>query len=215
VSEDRTEKPTAKRLREAREKGQVLRSRDVHDVAQLGGVLLALTWFGRPLVEGLGRAVSAGLVEVGASAHRTISETDLSAMTMQTGKVLAMLVGPIALAAVIGGLLATTAQGGWNFTGQPLAFNFEKLNPAAGLKKLAPTRAGFDLLRTLVVLMGLVWIAIGSIQAMVDDTLTIGRVTTAQSAMLAWSVAETYLHRAWVVMATTRCSAIATCRACA
>lgn len=201
MAEDRTEKPTAKRLREAREKGQVLRSRDVHDVAQLGGVLLALTWFGRPLVEGLGRAVSAGLVEVGASAHRTISESEMSAMTMQTGKVLAILVGPIALAAIIGGLLATTAQGGWNFSGQPLAFNFGKLSPVAGLKKLAPSKAGFDLLRTLVVLVGLVWIAWSSIHAMVDDSLTIGRVTTAQSAMLAWSVAETYLHRAWVVMA--------------
>jgi flagellar biosynthetic protein FlhB len=201
VAEDRTEKPTAKRIRDAREKGQVLRSRDVHDVAQLGGVLLALTWFGRPLVEGLGRTVSAGLVEVGASAHRTISEAELSALTMQTGKVLAILVGPIALAAILGGLLATSAQGGWNFSGQPLTLNFGRLSPANGLKKLAPSKSGFDLLRTLVVLAGLVWIAKGSLEAMVQDSLTIGRVTTAQAAMLTWSVAETYLHRVWVVMA--------------
>ena len=201
MAEDRTEKPTGKRIRDARERGQVLRSRDVHDVAQLGAVLLALGWFGRPLVEGLGRVVAAGLVDVGASAHRTISEAELSGLTMQTGMVLAMLVGPISMAALIGGLFANTAQGGWNFSGQALTLKFSRLSPASGLGRLAPSKAGLDLVRTLIAMVGLVWIAIGSIEALVQDTLTLGRVTTTQSAMLAWSVAETYLHRVWVVMA--------------
>ncbi len=104
MAEDRTEQPTAKRLKDARKKGQVLRSRDVHDVAQLGAALLALAWFGRSLVEGLGHTVAAGLVQVGASAHRTIGDAELSGLALQAGKAVALLVGPIALAAVIGGL---------------------------------------------------------------------------------------------------------------
>jgi flagellar biosynthetic protein FlhB len=201
VSDDRTEQPTSKKLRDARRKGQVLRSRDVHDVAQLGAVLLALGWFGRPLVEGLGRSMAAALVEVGASAHRPISDADLSRLAMQAGMLLAILVGPIAIAAIIGGLAATSAQGGWTLTTEPLTLNFAKLSPAAGLKRLAPSKAGLDLVRTLLAMTGLIWIAINTVQAMVQDSTTLGRISTAQAALLAWNVAESYLRRAWVVMA--------------
>jgi flagellar biosynthetic protein FlhB len=201
VAEDRTEKPTAKKIRDARKKGQVLRSRDVHDVAQLGAVLLALGWFGRSLVEGLGQTVAAGLVQVGESAHRTIGDAELSGLALQTGKALMLLVGPIALAAIIGGLLSATIAGGWNVSTEPLTLNFGKLNPANGLSRLAPSKAGLDLMRTLIALIGLIWIAIGSIEAMVQDSLTLGRVMPVQAALLTWSVAESYLRRAWVVMA--------------
>jgi flagellar biosynthetic protein FlhB len=201
VSDERTEQPTWRKLRDARRKGQVLRSRDVHDVAQLGAVLLALGWFGRPLVEGLGHAMAAGLVDMGSSAHRTISGADLSSLALQAGTTLAVLVGPIAVASILGGLAATSAQGGWNLTTEPLRLNFGKLNPANGLKRLGPSKAGLDLVRTLIALGGLIWIAIGTVQAMVQDSMTLGRITPGQASMLAWTVAESYLRRAWVVLA--------------
>ena len=55
MSEERTEQPTGKKLREAREKGQIARSKEVHDAFQLAAALIALTWFGRVMVEGLSR----------------------------------------------------------------------------------------------------------------------------------------------------------------
>jgi len=201
MSEDRTEQPTQRRLRKAREDGRVLRSKEVHDAMQFGAVLLALAWFGRPLVEQLGHAMAAGLVEVGAGAHRTIGEGEFSGMALETGKTLAVLVGPIALAAIIGGLAATSVQGGWNFSTKPLELNFGKLNPVNGLGRLKPSRAGLDLVRTGLALSGLLWIAIGSVEAMVQDSMTLGRVTTGQAALLAWHVAESYLRRCWIVFA--------------
>ena len=61
MSEERTEQPTGKKLRDAREKGQVARSKEVHDAFQLAAALIALTWFGRVMVEGLSRQVVTGL----------------------------------------------------------------------------------------------------------------------------------------------------------
>lgn len=173
----------------------------MHDAMQLGAVLIALAWFGRHLVEGLGQTVAAGLVEVGASAHRTVSEAELTGLTMKAGLVLAILVGPIAIAAILGGVMSIVLVGGWNVSTEPLTLNFGKLNPANGLGRLAPSKAGLDLVRTLLALSGLVWIAVGSVESMVHDTLTLGRVMPAQAATLAWSVAESYLRRAWIVMA--------------
>lgn len=201
MAEERNQKPTAKRIRDARRRGQVLRSRDVHDAAQLGATLLALSWFGRHYVEGLGQTVAAGLVAVGGAAHRTISEAELTGLTLETGKVLVFMVGPISLAAIVGGVLSILISGGWNVSTEPLTLNFGKLNPANGLGRLAPSKAGLDLVRTMVALTFLAWIAVGSIQAMVRDTVTLGRIMPAQAATLAWSVAESYLRRAWVVMA--------------
>jgi flagellar biosynthesis protein FlhB len=168
---------------------------------QLGATILALAWFGRPLVEGLGQTLAAGLVEAGASAHRTLTDAELTTLTMQTGKTLAVLVGPLAVAAIIGGVGSTLVVGGWNVSTKPLTLNFGKLNPASGLSRLAPSKAGLDLVRTIVALIGLAWIAVGSVESVVHDTLTLGRIMPAQAATLAWGVAESYLKRAWIVMA--------------
>ncbi len=201
MAEDRTEKPTLRRIREARKEGRVLRSKEVHDAMQFGAVLIALAWFGRSSVENLGHTVAAALVTVGSDAHRSIGDGEFAALTLQTGKALAMLVGPIAIAAIIGGLASTFIVGGWNVSTHPLQLNFGKLNPANGLGRLAPSKAGIDLLRITLASLGLLWLAIGTVEAMVQDSLTLGRVTPAQSATLAWHVAEGYLRRAWVIFA--------------
>jgi flagellar biosynthetic protein FlhB len=201
VAEDRDQRPTAKRLQDARRRGQVLRSRDVHDALQLGGVLVALAFCGRPLVEGLGQTVAAGIVAVGGSAHRTITETEISGLAMETAKALVILVGPISGLALVTGVFSTLLVGGFNISTEPLTINFNKMNPANGLARLKPSKAGLDLLRTLVALIVMAWIAKRSIDAMVLDTLTLGRVMPAQAASIAWDVADGFLRRAWVVLA--------------
>ena len=200
-TDERKHAPTYRRIRDAREKGKVLRSGDVRDAMQFGMVLIALAWCGRPLVEGLGETLKAGILEAGSSAHRTISEAELTGQTLHTGQVLFVLVGPFALAAVIGGFFSILAVGGWNVSTRPLTMDFGRLNPSAGLGRLKPQKAGLDLVRVLIALLGFVWIAWGTVHAMVEDALTFGRIMPAQAASLGWSVAEGYLRKAWVVMA--------------
>jgi flagellar biosynthetic protein FlhB len=201
VSDERQHKPSTKRITDARLKGKVLRSGDVRDVMQFGAVLIAIAWFGRPLVEGLADALKAGILAMGSSGHRTISEAELSGLTLQTGKLLLVLVGPIALASIIAGFFAILTVGGWNVSTQPLGLDFSRLSPAAGFARLKPSKAGLDLVRILLALTGFVWIAWGTVHAMVEDTLAFGRIMPTQAAALGWNVAEGYLRRAWVVMA--------------
>ena len=44
---DRTEKPTAKKRKDAREKGQIARTRELSQAASLAAVAAALLWTGR------------------------------------------------------------------------------------------------------------------------------------------------------------------------
>jgi flagellar biosynthetic protein FlhB len=199
VSEERTEKPTGKKLRDARKKGQVARSKEVHDAFQLAAALLALTWFGRVMVEGLSRHLVTGLEGMGRMARRTVTAGDFTGFAMEMGLMLVVLVGPIAAAAMIGGVGSVAAQGGWNLSWEPLQFKFNKLSPLSGIKRLAPSKAGLDLVRTLLIFIALAWVAYDLVQEMLQQSLTLGRVTADQAGALAWQSVAAFLRRALIV----------------
>ena len=62
MSQERTEQPTSKRLRDAAERGQVARSKEVQDVVQLAAALMTLSWVGCYMVRTLADRVGAGPV---------------------------------------------------------------------------------------------------------------------------------------------------------
>jgi len=202
VSEERTEQPTHKKLREARERGQVARSREVHDAFQLAAVLIALTYFGRVMVEGLSRQVVTGLEAMGRMARHTVTAGDFTGLAMEMGLTLIVLVGPIAFASVLGGLGSVAAQGGWNLSWEPLKFNLGKLSPINGIKRLAPSKAGLDLVRTLLIFVALAWVAYDLVQEMLQQSVTLGRVTAEQAGALTWQSVGLFLRRALIVFVT-------------
>jgi flagellar biosynthetic protein FlhB len=202
VSEERTEQATAKKLRDAREKGQIARSREVHDAFQLAAVLIALTWFGRVMVEGLSRQVVTGLEAMGRMAHHTVTAGDFTGLAMEMGLTLIVLVGPIAFASIAGGLGSVAAQGGWNLSWEPLKFNLGKLSPINGIKRLAPSKAGLDLVRTMLIFIALAWVAYDLVQQTLQQSVTLGRVTAEQAGALTWQSVGLFLRRALIVFVT-------------
>jgi flagellar biosynthetic protein FlhB len=201
-SEERTEQPTFKKLWDARKKGQIARSKEVHDAFQLAAALIALTWFGRVMVEGLSRQVVTGLEGMGRMARRTVTPGDFTGLAMEMGLTVTVLVGPIALASILGGFGAVAAQGGWILSWEPLKLNLGKLSPMAGIKRLAPSKAGLDLVRTLLIFVALAWVAYDLVQQMLQQSITLGRVTAEQAGALTWQSVGTFLRRALIVFAT-------------
>jgi flagellar biosynthetic protein FlhB len=199
VSEERTEQPTGRRLREARKRGQIARSREVHDAFQLAAALIALTYFGRVMIEGLSRQVASGLEEMGRKARDTVTAGDFTGIAMEMGLTLVVLVGPISFASLLGGVASVGAQGGWILSWDPLRFNIGRLSPLGGLKKLAPSRAGIDLVRTLLVFSALAWVAYDLVHEVLHQSMTLGRVTADQAGALTWQMVSTFLRRAMVV----------------
>ena len=58
MSQERSEKPSAKRLKDARKKGQVVRSRDLAVAAASVAATMALAGFGARLLHGLGASAT-------------------------------------------------------------------------------------------------------------------------------------------------------------
>jgi flagellar biosynthetic protein FlhB len=131
---DKTEDPTPKRLEDAREKGQVIRSLDLASAVVMLAAFLALLVFGASLTQALGGTMSRLL----ALGH------DVDAVT--TGSIPAMIKGPgwdvgLALLPVLAVLMvasyiAHVGQFGFLFTSKPLNPDLSRINPVNGLQKL-------------------------------------------------------------------------------
>lgn len=169
--QEKTEEPTAKRLRDAREKGQVARSRDFNTLAVLlvGSAFLLL--FGASLGRQLGELVQANLTPDAA----LIAETErlLPHLEAQFGRALLILAPLFALLMVVA-ILGPMLVGGINFSAQALTPKFSKLNPVNGLKRQFSPQALLELVKTLAKFLLVVLVASAVLRGFADDLLRLG-----------------------------------------
>lgn len=146
---EKTLPPTAKRLREAAEKGQIPRSKlFTSALVTLGGLGLTLRFSGETTVRLMGWTRS------------LLSAPELEPTTalLQAVTVLGACVAPTLAGAVGGALVATVATtGGLRFTPGLLAPKLERLDPSEGAKKLFSGRQVLDVLKGVAVAGLLAW----------------------------------------------------------
>lgn len=130
--QEKTEEPTAKKLEDAREEGNVPRSQDTAGVIVLFVAILALIMLLPFIAEHL-----LGLVRYYFSLmNHPLEETNLIDMAFVTMKEFLIMALPFSLIIAIAGVAGTVSQIGFNFTTKPLTPNFSKLDPIAGLKNM-------------------------------------------------------------------------------
>jgi type III secretion protein U len=147
---EKTELPTPKRLREAREKGQTPRSRLLSGAAATFAALVAVggTWAG-----GAANLVrwTRGLLSAGAP--RPAAEVGLEGVLA-----LARLAGPpLAAAAVAAGAVGLVSAG-LSFRLALVAPKLERLDPIAGFRRMFGWRPWAEVLKSLAVAAALAWI---------------------------------------------------------
>lgn len=152
-NEDRTEQPSEKRLREARERGDVPRSRELANVAVLGSATVALMVTGPHVAA----SVQVWLREA-LQFDRTLL-TEPERLPLYAGKLLGLLAMPMLplLAAAIAGCFVSPAlMSGLRFSNHALQPDFTRLSPMAGLKRMYGKESLAELLRSLlrVILLG-------------------------------------------------------------
>jgi flagellar biosynthesis protein FlhB len=186
VASDRTEKPTARRLRDARRRGQVARSRDLVQSGTLAASLVALIWMGSSLVTGLGgsvRSALAGLHRFPAHDLRVDEMTNLALTGLGT---LALLVGPVAITAIIATLGLFAAQGGWVFATEALQLNFGRLNPVNGIKKLGFSTGGLDTVKMVLLVTVLGYLGYRTIDGAIVQSARFGRLSPFEAGRAGW-----------------------------
>ncbi len=145
--EDKTEQPSEKRLREARERGDVPRSRELGNVAVLGCAAMALVATG----SSIGTASQDWLRNALTIDPAMLGQHDrllARAASLLLGLLLPML--PVLLAALAACFIAPAAMGGLRFASKSLQPDFNRMSPMAGLKRMYGKESLAELVRSLL-----------------------------------------------------------------
>lgn len=169
--QERTERATPKRIKEAREKGQIARSRELNTAAVMIAGSAALFLLSEPLSRGVTNIVRDGLVIERALAY------DESAMATRLadmiGQALLTLIPFLAICTIVA-VMAPALLGGWTFSVKALAFKAEKLNPIAGIKRLFSLRSALELVKALAKFLVVGAAAILLLNQLAADFLALG-----------------------------------------
>lgn len=142
---DKTEAPTPKRKREARKKGQIARSQDLVMWAQMLGVAIFLPG----AVGGAGSALRDITTRMGHLIAQP--DRDQGVALFAHGLLQVMLaVLPLSLVMLGVGLVGHLGQTGLLVSGHGLKPQFERLNPAKGLKKLLSPQSAWEAAKVLL-----------------------------------------------------------------
>lgn len=199
-SDERTEQPTGKKLRDAREKGQLPRSRDLGGAASLFATVTVLAWMGERMLSTLTAAVKHWLTRMGQSPLTSIDASEVSAIAVSGAGTIGMIAGPVAVAAVAATVAMQTAQGGVVFATEAMSFDLNRMNPASGLKRLAPSTGGLELLKATLAATVIAAIAWKSARTVLDQTLGLARIDAVSAARIGWEDTLSFIRTSAVAL---------------
>lgn len=159
---ERTEPASPRRLEQAREEGDIPRSRELATCTVLLASGAGFWFLGGDLVSQLNRMLASSLTFEREQAF----DFDLLVMRLATHIAdLLIAFAPFAVLLMVVAAASPLLIGGWLFSGKALQPNFGRLNPMHGLGNLISTRSAVELVKSIAktVLVGIVsWLVIAS-----------------------------------------------------
>lgn len=150
-AQERSEKPTEKRLRKARQKGQVAKSRELVSVAVLvvGSIGVALSW--KFMVQNFREL----LEEIFQQASRSGPDMTLDATIFSNSlNHFFMIIGPAVLAVTVAAVGLNLIQlKGFFFSFEAMRISFSNVNPLQGFKRFFSVRSFAELVKSLLKLI--------------------------------------------------------------
>ena len=144
--QEQSEEPTSKRIQDAREKGQVPRSRELATFIMMIVTAAMLIATGDQIVRDMAAMIHDGFV---------IPREDLfndKALTSRLGHLIymgMMSVVPLMAVLTVVAVIANILLSGWNFSTKALAVKLEKLDPIRGMAKLFSMNGLVELLKAM------------------------------------------------------------------
>ena len=184
--QERTERPTARRLEKAREEGQVPRSPELSAAAVLLVAAGSLRLLGASMGSKLLELMRSGL-------HISPAEAmdpglALPAVAAELLRALAIC-APVLGLTMIAALVAPLALGGWNLSFGALAPNFSRLDPIAGFGRFFSARGAVELGKAFAKFLVVATVAVAELHKQTPRLLSLGAAPLApaivQSAGLA------------------------------
>lgn len=145
--QERTEDATPRRLQQAREKGQIPRSRELASVAVLVAGAVGLMWFGEPL----GRSLADMMTKLFSLTREEIFDLNrlfavIGGAVWHVALPLFTLLAFLFVAAIIGAI----GLGGMNFSMQAAMPKLSKINPMSGFARMFGKQSLVELIKSIL-----------------------------------------------------------------
>ena len=147
TGQERTEEPTARRLQQAREKGQVARSRELNTLLMLLPCAVALWLTGELAMDAVTRLFTSALTPPTSTMRSAMEVGPFLGHSLLSG--LEMIVPFLALTVVVA-LLGPASMGGLIFSLQSISPGLDKLDPIKGLGRIFSRKSLVELLKALM-----------------------------------------------------------------
>jgi len=170
-SQEKTEQATPKRLDEAKEKGQVSRSRELSTMAVLMVGASCLLIFGNAIINTLLLIMRDGFVINRAELFN--NKSILIALADAGGDALLGLT-PLLISLFVIALTAPLVIGGWVFSIQAMSFKWEKLDPIKGMKRVIGVRGLMELVKALAKFLLIGGLAVLLLWLKIDELILLG-----------------------------------------
>lgn len=186
-SQERTEQPTERRKKQAREKGQIARSRELNTMLSLlfGG--FGVLVLGGQMAEDFAYLFESALTfDRGLVYDKEMLAPRLVGLMVSSLAILAPLFGVLLVGAMIGPLV----MGGWSFSPSAMAFKLEKLSPLKGIARIFSAKGLLELVKALIKFFVLSAAAALFFSLMLDKIVALGTGAPIQAFASAVSLLE-------------------------
>lgn len=166
--QERTEDATPKRLQQAKEKGQVARSKELASASVLIVGAIALMWFG----ESMAKALFETMQRLFSLSREEVFNT--TKLLEIAGGALVNLLFPLFLILItlfVAAVIGAAGVGGINFSMQAAMPKASKLNPLSGIKRMFGLQSWVELLKSILKVALVSGMAIYLIQASQHDLM--------------------------------------------
>lgn len=188
---EKTEPATAKKLREAREDGKVVKSKELTAAFDLIILFLVLKIF----VSFVGNRLMNSFVDIYGRIPDFVREnavdvTEKSVAALMSDALIQILIVcvPFFAFGFVVTALISVIQVGWKVTGKPLQPKFDKFNPINGFKRIFSKDSIFELIKSILKIFVIIYVAYTSIRGNAQDIFILYEIPLMQAIMLCGTV---------------------------
>jgi flagellar biosynthetic protein FlhB len=190
-SAEQTEEPTARKLRNARDEGQVARSAELPAAAVTIGAILVMFFMGGYWIKQMAEIFASGFK----FDRKTLDNPDLmvTAFVQQIGEAFLLIV-PILLVTAVMAILSSGATGGYLFSLKNTLPKFSKLSLLSGFKRMFGANAAIELLKAILKFSIVSIVLWALVSRQMDQMMQLGQMAIEPAlAAAGWMIAESAL----------------------
>jgi flagellar biosynthetic protein FlhB len=189
--QEKTEQPTPKKLRDAKKKGQVPRSKELNSMTVMVFGAIGLLFMGSHMIAGISGFMTRGFT---LSRDEVFSQQALLERFSLTVTDALAAIGPFMFLMTVVAIFTPLAIGGWAFSVDAMAFKTDRINPLNGLKRMFSSKGLMELIKAMAKFLVVSVVAIVFLWSKADEFLGLGSQSLALALYNgAWLIGTSFL----------------------